>query len=61
MRFLRRKRKADEVSESLCAICREPMPDDAIECNMCGAPAVRVEAKRIERQDQGTRSGLTFR
>ena len=61
MRFLRRKRKADEPPVSLCAICREPLPDEAVECNMCGAPAVRIEAKPIKRQDQGARSGLTIR
>jgi zinc-ribbon domain len=36
MRFLRRKSTKDDEPER-CPNCREPVPDGAIECMMCGA------------------------
>jgi hypothetical protein len=61
MRFLRRKRRADEDLESRCAICREPLPDDAIECNMCGAPAQRIGVRPIAKRDVNADRRLNIR
>lgn len=36
MRLFGRKRSDDEVEER-CPHCREPVPDEALECRMCGA------------------------
>jgi hypothetical protein len=35
MRLFGRKRRDDEVQER-CPHCREPVPDEAVECKMCG-------------------------
>ena len=51
MRFLRRKPKDEEFLEGRCAICHEPLPDEAIECNMCGAPAQRIPPKPMAKRD----------
>jgi hypothetical protein len=36
MRFFRRKPTKDDEPER-CPHCREPVPDGAVECKMCGA------------------------
>ena len=61
MGFLRRSRKTDEAHESRCAFCREPLPDDALECNMCGAPAIRVEPKRLPKHDRNADGRMHIR
>jgi hypothetical protein len=37
MRFFRRKRSSDDETER-CPRCREPVPEGAAECMMCGLP-----------------------
>jgi hypothetical protein len=37
MRFFRRKRSDDDETER-CPRCREPVPEGAAECLMCGLP-----------------------
>jgi hypothetical protein len=61
MRFLRGKRKADEALESRCAICREPLPEDATECNMCGAPALRIAPRPAAKRDSNADGRMHIR
>jgi hypothetical protein len=61
MGFLRRNRKTDEARESRCAFCREPLPEDAVECNMCGAPAMRLPPKPVPRRDQNADGRMHIR
>ena len=37
MGLFRRKQGNDEAVEERCPQCNEPLPEDAVECLMCGA------------------------
>jgi hypothetical protein len=51
MRFFRRKTTTESESER-CPFCREPVPDGAIECMMCGATLPRSEAQGEEAEER---------
>jgi hypothetical protein len=52
MRFFRRK-PSTEVEPERCPFCREPVPDGAVECMMCGATLPRAEVEEAgERSEQ---------
>jgi zinc-ribbon domain len=49
MRFFRRKPTTNDEPER-CPHCREPLPDGAIECMMCGAALEPLRAEPRSRE-----------
>ena len=53
MRFFRRKPTSEEQRER-CPYCREPVPEGAVDCMMCGAtlPRSHAEGDETERRPE---------
>jgi hypothetical protein len=51
MRFFRRK-PTSEIERERCPYCREPLPEEAVECVMCGATLPRSRAEEEETEER---------